>query len=121
MTNDPWITISPANGRGSAVCQIIIDSALLNEPRQGMVRIQNQNNWEERRDISISQQGFDYAITLESPQVNIANYAALGARTFDVRVKTNVDFDIEIPEEASPGSAPRSTRSISTGVCVPAR
>ena len=62
-----------------------------------MVRIQNQNNWEERRDISISQQGFDYAITLESPQVNIANYAALGARTFDVRVKTNVDFDIEIP------------------------
>lgn len=99
-TNDPWITISPANGRGSAVCQIIIDSALLNEPRQGMVRIQNQNNWEERRDISISQQGFDYAITLESPQVNIANYAALGARTFDVRVKTNVDFDIEIPEEA---------------------
>lgn len=100
LTNDPWITISPANGRGSAVCQIIIDSALLNEPRQGMVRIQNQNNWEERRDISISQQGFDYAITLESPQVNIANYAALGARTFDVRVKTNVDFDIEIPEEA---------------------
>ena len=100
LTNDPWITISPANGRGSAVCQIIIDSALLNEPRQGMVRIQNQNNWEERRDISISQQGFDYAITLESPQVNIANYAALDARTFDVRVKTNVDFDIEIPEEA---------------------
>ena len=100
LTNSPRITISPANGRGSAVCQIIIDPALLNEPRQGMVRIQNQNNWEERRDISISQQGFDYAITLESPQVNIANYAALDARTFDVRVKTNVDFDIEIPEEA---------------------
>lgn len=99
-TNDPWITISPANGRGSAVCQIIIDSALLNEPRQGMVRIQNQNNWEERRDISISQQGFDYAITLDEPQITISNYAALGERTFDVRVKTNVDFDIEIPEDA---------------------
>ena len=99
-TNDPWITISPANGRGSAVCQIIIDSALLNEPRQGMVRIQNQNNWEERRDISISQQGFDYAITLDEPQITISNYAALGERTFDVRVKTNVDFDIEIPEHA---------------------
>lgn len=99
-TNDPWITISPANGRGSAVCQIIIDSTLIDSPRQGMVRIQNQNNWEERRDISISQQGFDYAITLEEPEVTIANYAAVGERSFDVRVKTNVDFDIEIPEEA---------------------
>lgn len=99
-TNDPWITISPANGRGSAVCQIIIDSALLDEPRQGMVRIQNQNNWEERHDISVSQQGFDYAITLDNPEITIANYAALGERTFDVRVKTNVDFDIEIPDEA---------------------
>ena len=56
QTNDPWITVSPANGRGTAVCQIIIDSALLNEPRQGLVRIQNQNNWEERRDINITQE-----------------------------------------------------------------
>ena len=53
-TNDPWITISPANGRGSAQCRIIIDSALRNEPRQGIVRIQNQNDWEERRDITVS-------------------------------------------------------------------
>lgn len=100
QTNDPWITVSPANGRGSAVCQIIIDSALLSEPRQGLVRIQNQNNWEERRDINISQAGYDYAITLEDKQVTVANYAALDERTFDVRVKTNVDFDIKIPEDA---------------------
>lgn len=100
QTNDPWITVSPANGRGTAVCQIIIDSALLNEPRQGLVRIQNQNNWEERRDINITQEGYDYAITLDDKQVTVANYAALGERTFDVRVKTNVDFDVEIPEDA---------------------
>ncbi len=100
QTNDPWITVSPANGHGTAVCQIIIDSALLNEPRQGLVRIQNQNNWEERRDINITQEGYDYAITLDDKQVTVANYAALGERTFDVRVKTNVDFDVEIPEDA---------------------
>lgn len=99
-TNDPWITISPANGRGSAQCRIIIDSALRNEPRQGIVRIQNQNDWEERRDITVSQDGYDYAITLDDKKINVSNYAAYDDRSFDVRVKTNVDFDIEIPEEA---------------------
>ena len=99
-TNDPWITISPANGRGSALCRIIIDSALRNEPRQGIVRIQNQNDWEERRDITVSQDGYDYAITLDDKEINVSNYAAYDDRSFDVRVKTNVDFDIEIPEEA---------------------
>ena len=98
-TNDPWITISPANGRGSAQCRIIIDSALRNEPRQGIVRIQNQNDWEERRDITVSQDGYDYAITLDDKEINVSNYAAYDDRSFDVRVKTNVDFDIEIPEE----------------------
>ena len=99
-TNDPWITISPANGRGSAQCRIIIDSALRNEPRQGIVRIQNQNDWEERRDITVSQDGYDYAITLDDKEINVSNYAAYDDRSFDVQVKTNVDFDIEIPEEA---------------------
>ena len=99
-TNDPWITISPANGRGSAQCRIIIDSALRNEPRPGIVRIQNQNDWEERRDITVSQDGYDYAITLDDKEINVSNYAAYDDRSFDVRVKTNVDFDIEIPEEA---------------------
>ena len=99
-TNDPWITISPANGRGSAQCRIIIDSALRNEPRQGIVRIQNQTDWEERRDITVSQDGYDYAITLDDKEINVSNYAAYDDRSFDVRVKTNVDFDIEIPEEA---------------------
>ena len=99
-TNDPWITISPTNGRGSAQCRIIIDSALRNEPRQGIVRIQNQNDWEERRDITVSQDGYDYAITLDDKEINVSNYAAYDDRSFDVRVKTNVDFDIEIPEEA---------------------
>ena len=99
-TNDPWITISPANGRGSAQCRIIIDSALRNEPRQGIVRIQNQNDWEERRDITVSQDGYDYAITLDDKEINVSNYAAYDDRSFDVRLKTNVDFDIEIPEEA---------------------
>ena len=40
-TDKPWITVSPANGRGSTPCTFIIDSALTAESRSGVVRIQN--------------------------------------------------------------------------------
>ena len=40
-TDNPWITVSPANGVGSATCEFKIDSALTAEPRHGVVRIQN--------------------------------------------------------------------------------
>ena len=97
-TDAPWITVSPANGRGSVDCRLLIDSALLETPRQGIVRIQNQRTWE-NREITVEQQGYDYAIALAEPEVAIENYATLENRYFDVKVKTNVDFDVAIPDE----------------------
>ncbi len=98
-TDAPWITVSPANGRGSVDCRLMIDSALLETPRQGIVRIQNQQTWE-NREITVEQQGYDYAIALAEPEVSIENYAVLEKRYFDVKVKTNVDFDVAIPDDA---------------------
>ena len=34
---DPWVTVSPANGKGSARCQVMIDSALTVNPRSTIV------------------------------------------------------------------------------------
>lgn len=99
-TDEPWITISPANGRGTAECKLLIDSALKNEPRRGYVRIQNQKTWDSQ-EISIDQAGYDYAITLDDQEVSVANYAAYGNRSFDVKVTTNVDFDVVVPDNAS--------------------
>ncbi|WP_298030362.1 hypothetical protein [uncultured Alistipes sp.] len=98
-TDEPWITISPANGRGSVDCQLIIDSALLASPRRGVVRIQDQKT-RDHREITIDQQGFDYAITVDKPEVSVDNYAVYGTRYFEVKVKTNVDFDVEVPESS---------------------
>lgn len=98
-TDEPWLTISPANGRGSVDCRIIIDSALRSTPRQGVVRIQNQQTWS-NEEITIDQQGFDYAISLEQSSVDVDNFAEFGKRHFDVKVKTNVDFDVVIPDNA---------------------
>lgn len=98
-TNETWITVSPANGRGSVECQLLIDSALTATPRQGVVRIRDQKTLKDR-EITVSQQGFDYAIALDDSEVSIENFAGYGERYFDVRVKTNVDFNVKIPAEA---------------------
>ncbi len=98
-TDSPWITISPANGRGTTTCEFRIDSALKAEPREGVVRIQNLSTWAER-EIVISQQGYPYMIEVDEPAVEVSNFAAFGTRYFDVKVKTNVDFEVEIPDNA---------------------
>ena len=38
-TDEPWITVSPANGRGTTECRVLIDSALTDQPRSGVIRI----------------------------------------------------------------------------------
>lgn len=98
-TDNTWITVSPANGRGCAECQIIIDSALMAEPRYGEVLIQNLATLEERT-ISISQEGFPYSISIDESDVEIENYKAFNERKFSVTLTTNVDFRVEIPSEA---------------------
>lgn len=93
---EPWITVSPANGSGSAECSISIDSALAVTPREAVIRIENQAT-NDRKEFTVRQDGFDYQILLDEPEVNIANYAKLNERNFEVKVKTNVPFDVVVP------------------------
>lgn len=61
-TDAPWITVSPANGRGTTTCQLLIDSALVETPRQGVIRFQNQQS-RDNQEITVKQDGYAYAIT----------------------------------------------------------
>lgn len=99
-TDKPWITVSPANGRGSTPCTFIIDSALMSESRSGVVRIQNVAT-KKYTDIAVTQEGFPYAIEVEEPEVEVANFDSYGKRWFDVKVRSNVDFKVDIPTNAS--------------------
>ena len=63
MTESPWITISPANGRGSQVCTVKIDSTVLFDQRKGTVRIQSLDDETEKNDFEVVQEGFDYQIS----------------------------------------------------------
>lgn len=63
-TDEPWITVSPANGRGTTECRVLIDSALTDQPRRGVIRIMEQNTWV-KKEIAVSQKGFDYLIGID--------------------------------------------------------
>ncbi|MCQ2145130.1 MAG: hypothetical protein MJY72_05265 [Bacteroidales bacterium] len=98
-TDNPWITISPANGPASAECVISIDSTVVSTPRSGLVRFKNRVSGESR-DIRVSQDGYGYNISLVESEVKIGNYAYVDKRVFEVKVRTNVPFRVGIPSSA---------------------
>ena len=93
----PWIAVSPANGRGSVTCDFIIDSALMTQERSAKVTIRNLATNSERK-ITVVQKGFDYAVNVDNPEVNIKRTAEFDKRYFDVTVRSNFDFDVVIPD-----------------------
>ena len=100
MTESPWITVSPANGRGSQECSIKVDSTLAFEQRTGVVRIQNLDDATEKMDFDVVQNGFEYQLTLKDNRKDVEDYAGFDDRHFEVKVKTNVDFDVVLPKES---------------------
>ena len=100
MTENPWITVSPANGRGSTECTVSIDSTLAVEARNGAVRIQSLSDADDKHDFDILQEGFPYQISLKDSSVEVEDFADYNSRSFKVNVLANVDFEVNIPEEA---------------------
>lgn len=101
MTESPWITVSPANGRGSQACSIKVDSTLAFDQRTGVVRIQSLDDASEKMDFDVVQNGFDYQLTLKDVKKELEDYASFNDRHFEVTVKSNVDFDVILPEGSS--------------------
>lgn len=114
-TDQPWITISPANGRGSTPCQFLIDSALTAEPRRGVVRVENLATFE-KRDIVVEQQGFAYSIEVDDNSIEVSNYDAYEKRHFEVTVRSNVDFEVKIPDNANWLTNKRYTLNLNRGL-----
>lgn len=97
ITEEPWISVSPANGRGEAECRVSVDSTLLVSQRTGAVRIQSLDSDDDKKDFTVVQDGFEYQIVLDETTVDVAEYAAFESRYFKVDVKSNVDFDVVLP------------------------
>ena len=92
----PWITVSPANGVGTADCKVLIDSALV-DSREAIVRISSVDG-EYRKDFKVKQDGYLYELTLDNADIEIPSYKDLENRFFTVKVKSNFDFTVDVPE-----------------------
>lgn len=99
-SDNPWVTVSPANGPASAECEITVDSTVVSAPRNGLVRFRNTATGE-NLDITLSQDGYGYNLSPEKNSVSVDNYDRPENRVFDVTVRTNVPFKVTIPQEAS--------------------
>ena len=100
-TEESWISVSPAVGRGPAECKVYVDSALLDESRLGTLFVSSLVNPEDNSEITVSQDGFPYQIVLEKSDVEVEDFAYYESRSFEVKVKSNVQFDVVIPSDVT--------------------
>ena len=88
----PWVTVSPANGRGSMECKVMIDSALKFSPRQTKIYIDNLQTGE-TLEFDINQEGYEKFIKVSKPEVNVESFETLEKRYVNVEVEANVPFE----------------------------
>ena len=100
-TQEPWITVSPANGVGSVECKIIVDSALTVNPREGLVRLERLSDGK-RQEIKVKQEGFNYEISCEKQELEIESYADFGKRSFTLELTANTPFEVKIIDKEDP-------------------
>jgi hypothetical protein len=93
VVNEPWVMVSPANGRGETRCSIKIDSALMDDARNTTINI--SSGFEESKSIAITQKGFEKTITPEKSSIDIAASAIKADRWVEFDVTTNVKFKIK--------------------------
>ncbi|MBR2367252.1 MAG: hypothetical protein IKA81_01415 [Alistipes sp.] len=122
VASEPWVMISPANGRGEVKCIVKIDSTLVNDTRTTHIRFSASG--ELLREVAVSQEGYAKHITPEQEEYSISASANRADRWFETEIVTNVDFEV-VPEYGSGedwltveeysitldrGARPRSTR-----------
>lgn len=99
--NEPWVSISPANGIGDVDCLVRVDSSLVNTTRTTAIRFSIIG--EPDHIVNVYQAGFGNAISTDSASYH-ATYSALpGKRKTKVSVTANVAFDVVIDYQDGDG------------------
>ena len=88
----PWITVSPANGKGTMECKVMIDSALKTTPRQTKIYIDNLADNTKSLEFDVTQDGYEQFIKVSRPEVYVESFETLEKRYFEVEVEANVPF-----------------------------
>lgn len=91
-TSEPWLMLSPANGVGSVVGTIKVDSTLSNTLRSTELSFQGANG--QSRKLTITQFGYGKQIFLKDPVVEIENSGSYDNRAFESLISANVECKI---------------------------
>ena len=89
---EPWLMVSPANGRGEVRCIVKVDSTLVNDIRQADIRFSSSG--EVLNTLHVEQAGYAPCITPDEAEHTIAASAKRDERWLETDITTNVEFDV---------------------------
>ena len=88
--NQPWVSVSPANGIGNTKCCVFVDSTLNNNVREAKLTFETSEG--DRYTIMVEQAGYDKFISLKDTVKTIAAATNnIKDRYFEIELSTNVD------------------------------
>ena len=98
--NEPWVSVSPANGIGNTKCIVFVDSTLQNDVRTAELTFETVDG--DRHVVMVAQGGFAKFISPKDTIMTIASSTnSISDRYFEVEVSTNVGFKVSIVDSAN--------------------
>ncbi|MGL5918911.1 MAG: BACON domain-containing protein, partial [Bacteroidales bacterium] len=97
-SNVEWCLVSPGNGLGSTEVELRVDTSYLYKERDAVLTFHSGS---QARQISVKQFGYEKVIRVEEPEYLVPDYERVEKAFVDVLVTSNIDFNIEVPQNAS--------------------
>lgn len=89
----PWLRVSPVNGIGTAVCEVFVDSSLVNDSREASIRFTPSVS--SVKSVAVKQFGFGRIISVKDTLITVESSAKLDERFFETEITSNVRFKVE--------------------------
>lgn len=96
VSDREWCLVSPANGLGSTVCEIRVDSSYLYNERNAHLTFRCGNY---SRQITVKQLGYEKVIQLGKEEIEVSDFTSYDTMFEEIEVTSNVNYDIAIEYE----------------------
>lgn len=92
-----WLKFSPSNGEGAATCEVLVDSSVVAEPREGVITFMAAGQTTATT-VKVMQMGYAKGVFIseEDRTISVENSAKLEERFFEVTMMANVNFDVRV-------------------------
>ncbi|MEG1586275.1 MAG: hypothetical protein RR346_05315 [Bacteroidales bacterium] len=97
-SNVEWCLVTPGNGNGSVDCELRVDTSYLYKSREAVLTFHSGS---QSRQVLVNQLGFEKVIEPQEKELNVPDYSEYGKAFVEVLIVSNVEFDVELPADAS--------------------